>query len=268
MKKSTEILSLPVFSIREGEELGTIKAFIINAAAKSVEAFLIDDGKWYLGAKLLPAKAVAGLGEFAVTVESSDNVVGVADFPDIEPLLVANTSVIGTKVVTTAGRILGRVTDFMVENDGKIAVCEYTVDNGDNQQVLLENIITLGKDVLFIRDASEEPAAPAVAEGPAPVEETPVVTPVAAPAPVVEEPKAEEAKVAEEAPAEPAPEVDAYSRKIEEKTRKFLLGKKASRRIETDNGVLVVDEGGEITEEVLQKAKLAGKYVELSMNVQ
>ena len=49
---------------------------------------------------------------------------------------------------------------------------------------------------------------------------------------------------------------------------KFLLGKKASRRIETDNGVLVVDEGGEITEEVLQKAKLAGKYVELSMNVQ
>lgn len=262
MKKSTEILSLPVFSIREGEELGTIKAFIINAAAKSVEAFLIDDGKWYLGAKLLPAKAVAGLGEFAVTVESSDNVVGVADFPDIEPLLVANTSVIGTKVVTTAGRILGRVTDFMVENDGKIAVCEYTVDNGDNQQVLLENIITLGKDVLFIRDASEEPAAPAVAEVPAPVEETPVVTPVAAPAPVVEEPKAEEA------PAEPAPEVDAYSRKIEEKTRKFLLGKKASRRIETDNGVLVVDEGGEITEEVLQKAKLAGKYVELSMNVQ
>lgn len=264
MKKSTEILSLPVFSIREGEELGTIKAFIINAAAKSVEAFLIDDGKWYLGAKLLPAKAVAGLGEFAVTVESSDNVVGVADFPDIEPLLVANTSVIGTKVVTTAGRILGRVTDFMVENDGKIAVCEYTVDNGDNQQVLLENIITLGKDVLFIRDASEEQAAPVAAEAPAPVAEAPV----AAPAPVVEEPKAEEPKVAEETPAEPAPEVDAYSRKIEEKTRKFLLGKKASRRIETDNGVLVVDEGGEITEEVLQKAKLAGKYVELSMNVQ
>ena len=264
MKKSTEILSLPVFSIREGEELGTIKAFIINAAAKSVEAFLIDDGKWYLGAKLLPAKAVAGLGEFAVTVESSDNVVGVADFPDIEPLLVANTSVIGTKVVTTAGRILGRVTDFMVENDGKIAVCEYTVDNGDNQQVLLENIITLGKDVLFIRDASEEQTAPVAAEAPAPVAEAPV----AAPAPVVEEPKAEEPKVAEETPAEPAPEVDAYSRKIEEKTRKFLLGKKASRRIETDNGVLVVDEGGEITEEVLQKAKLAGKYVELSMNVQ
>ena len=264
MKKSTEILSLPVFSIREGEELGTIKAFIINAAAKSVEAFLIDDGKWYLGAKLLPAKAVAGLGEFAVTVESSDNVVGVADFPDIEPLLVANTSVIGTKVVTTAGRILGRVTDFMVENDGNIAVCEYTGDNGDNQQVLLENIITLGKDVLFIRDASEEQAAPVAAEAPAPVAEAPV----AAPAPVVEEPKAEEPKVAEETPAEPAPEVDAYSRKIEEKTRKFLLGKKASRRIETDNGVLVVDEGGEITEEVLQKAKLAGKYVELSMNVQ
>jgi len=31
---------------------------------------------------------------------------------------------------------------------------------------------------------------------------------------------------------------------------------------------LIVDQGGEINEEVLQKAKLAGKFVELSMNIQ
>lgn len=261
MKKSMDILGLPVFSIREGEELGSIKAFIINAAAKSVEAFLIDDGKWYLGAKLLPAKAIAGLGEFAVTVESSDNVVGVAEFPDIEPLLVANISVIGTKVVTTAGRILGRVTDFTVENDGKIATCEYLTESDQTQEVALEDIITLGKDVLFIRDTSAGKVVPAAPQEAAPVTAPPAPAPVAAaPVPVAAAPEA--------ATEEAAPEADEYARKIEEKTRKFLLGKKASRRIETDHGVLVVDEGGEITEEVLQKAKLAGKYVELSMNVQ
>jgi hypothetical protein len=31
--------------------------------------------------------------------------------------------------------------------------------------------------------------------------------------------------------------------------------------------MLIVEQGGEITEEVIQKAKLAGKFVELSMSI-
>ena len=54
----------------------------------------------------------------------------------------------------------------------------------------------------------------------------------------------------------------------EERHRRFLLGKKASRRIAMDNGVVIVEAGADITEEVLQKAKLANKIIELSMNVQ
>ncbi|MPM34775.1 hypothetical protein SDC9_81362 [bioreactor metagenome] len=61
---------------------------------------------------------------------------------------------------------------------------------------------------------------------------------------------------------------DESAKKFDDRHRKYLLGKKASRRIETDNGMIIVDQGGEITEEVLQKAKLAGKFVELSMNIQ
>ena len=47
-----------------------------------------------------------------------------------------------------------------------------------------------------------------------------------------------------------------------------MIGKKASRKIQTENGLLIVDQGGEITEEVIQKAKLANKFVELTMSVQ
>ena len=52
-----------------------------------------------------------------------------------------------------------------------------------------------------------------------------------------------------------------------EKNRKILLGKKANKRIETDNGMLIIDYGCEITEEVLQKAKLTGKFNELANSV-
>jgi hypothetical protein len=55
---------------------------------------------------------------------------------------------------------------------------------------------------------------------------------------------------------------------FEEKQRKYLLGKKASRRIEAESGVVIIEQGEEITEVVLQKAKLAGKFVELSMSIQ
>lgn len=57
-------------------------------------------------------------------------------------------------------------------------------------------------------------------------------------------------------------------RATEERHRRFLLGKTATRTISMDNGIVIVEAGASITEEVLQKAKLANKFIELSMNVQ
>ena len=69
------------------------------------------------------------------------------------------------------------------------------------------------------------------------------------------------------APAKPAPQ-SAADKATEERHRRFLLGKKAARDITTDAGVTIVKAGQDITEEVLQKAKLANKFIELSMNIQ
>ena len=97
----------------------------------------------------------------------------------------------------------------------------------------------------------EEPAPESVAE---PVAETPAEVPAPEPAAAPE---------AAEDPAEKA-----AAKATEDRHRRFLLNKKASRRITTDTGVVIVEAGGDITEEVLQKAKLANKIIELSMNVQ
>lgn len=50
--------------------------------------------------------------------------------------------------------------------------------------------------------------------------------------------------------------------------RRFLLGKKVSKDIEANNGTVIAKGGDEITEALLQKAQIAGKLIELSMNVQ
>ena len=83
--------------------------------------------------------------------------------------------------------------------------------------------------------------------------------------PVVESAPAEEPTPAEPAHAE---EEKSAERVNEDRHRRFLLGKKATRTIKMDNGVVIVEAGADITEEVLQKAKLGNKFIELSMSAQ
>lgn len=242
MKKSVDILGLPVISISEGLELGTAKGLVINPAQGAVAALVIDDGKWYLGAKLLPFTAIAGLGESAITVESASNVVPVSGAPDLEKLLAAGVTVIGAKVLTKTGRIQGKITEIAVDAAGKIVSCEIEEADGGIAHIPTQRVFTFAKDVVIVADGDAPVPAAKPAEAP----------PVAAPAAA--------------APA-PAAADDDSAKKFDDKQRKYLLGKKANRRIETDNGVVIVEQGGEITEEVIQKAKLAGKFVELSMSI-
>lgn len=129
---------------------------------------------------------------------------------------------------------------------------------------------------------AEPPAAePAAEAAPEPEPETPAVPDMPAAEPMEEPAPESVAEPAAETPAEvPAPEPaaapeaaedpaeKAAAKATEDRHRRFLLNKKASRRITTDTGVVIVEAGGDITEEVLQKAKLANKIIELSMNVQ
>lgn len=129
---------------------------------------------------------------------------------------------------------------------------------------------------------AEPPVAEPVAEAaPEPEPETPAVPDMPAAEPMEEPAPESVAEPSAETPAEvPAPEPaaapeaaedpaeKAAAKATEDRHRRFLLNKKASRRITTDTGVVIVEAGGDITEEVLQKAKLANKIIELSMNVQ
>ena len=274
MKKSVEIIGLPIISITEGKELGNVKELLINYSNGTIAALVIDDGKWYLGAKLLPFATISGLGESAVTINNSSDITTITNQPEFEKLLEADIKIIGTKVLTKGGKIQGKINEFSIDISGKITTCEMEKADGEVIELPSQNIVTFGKAVLIVADSDEVSTisttnSPEVIES-APIQPEPVVEPIITvevdtPAPQTET----AAPITAEIPAEKEqPPVDDSAKKFDDKHRKFLLGKKAARRIETDNGMLIVEQGDEITEEVLQKAKLAGKFVELSMNIQ
>ena len=300
MKKSVDILGLPVISITEGRELGMSKTLLIDAPNRVVAAITIEDEDWYRGVKLIPYDNVIAVGDDAVTVNHSENILTLDAAGDFETLLDDNIRVIGTKAITRTGVIQGTITEIFIGKDGSIEKCEITAPEGSTSEVTADQVSIFGKEVTVISpegdagkksDAADAPAASAVttsAEEPAaepatepPAEqsaasaETPAEDTAAAAEPSAE-PTIEELAV-EDAPAEtPAAEAAAEEsaedknadRVNEDRHRRFLLGKKATRTIKMDNGVVIVEAGADITEEVLQKAKLGNKFIELSMSAQ
>ncbi len=274
-KKSVEILNLPIISITEGRELGMSKTLLIDAKNGVVAAITIEDEDWYRGVKLLPYSSVIAIGHDAVTITSSENILTLEDASDYEAMMDANIRIIGTKAITKSGTIQGKVSEIYIGDGGKVEKCAIVAPDGSESEITAEQISIFGKQVTVIDPTDEEekktnpvtaavPPAPKVAGKPAPAPE-PVKAPAPAPAPKAEE-KPAPAPEAKPEPAKPAE--SAADKATEERHRRFLLGKKAARDIKTDSGVLIVKAGGDITEEVLQKAKLANKFIELSMNIQ
>ena len=300
MKTSAEILGLPVISITEGRELGMSKTLLIDAKNGAVAAITIEDDDWYRGVKLIPFESVIAVGADAITITNSENILTLEDAVDFENLLDENVRIIGTKAITKAGTIQGSVSEIYVGDDGKVVQCEISDPQGNFlDNISAEQISIFGKQVTVIDSgsvaataspampAAETPAAPAfeaappVEATPEPAPETPAVPDMSTAEPTEEPTPESVAEPAAETPAEaPAPEPaaapetaedpaeKAAAKATEDRHRRFLLNKKASRRITTDTGVVIVEAGGDITEEVLQKAKLANKIIELSMNVQ
>lgn len=282
MKKSVDILGLPIISITEGRELGISKSLLMDAKSGTVAALIIEDEDWYRGVKVLPYNSVIAIGDDAITITSSENILQLSEATEYEPLLTANVRIIDTKAITKAGSIQGSVTEIFIDDNGKVAKCEISASGGEVNEIPAEQVSIFGKQVTIID--SEVPERTIVPQAAPPIAEKKMEPPIDAPAPQpaaeTEPVKKEEPAHAVHAPAETltapaaqkaAPQAQAKppaaDKAAEERHRRFLLGKKASRRIATDNGIVIVEAGADITEEVLQKAKLANKFVELSMNI-
>ena len=251
MKKSADILRLPVISISEGKQVGTVKDLIIDASLGSVVALVVDDGSWYLGARVLPFNSITGLGESAVTVESTNNLLPVSAVPRLEQLMAAGVRVIGTRTLTRSGFMGGKVVEISIDETGRISFCEVEENIGERIQIPVQQIVTFGKDVLIISESYDPGVRGPMGTRPMEATGTRVGS-----GPIM--PSAD--------PVTLAP-VDEAAQLFEEKQRRYLLGKRVNRRIMANDGSMIIEQGAEITEEILQKIREEDKMIELTMNL-
>ncbi len=266
MKKSIEIIGLPIISLHDGGEVGTVKSLVIDYKTASLAAIVIDDGQSYKGAKLVTFNDILGIGESALTIEQKASVKQYSQLPEIETLLEANVNVVKTRVLSKKGQIKGTVVEVYFDTDnGKIVECHAKNENGADFTIPFDRIYTLASNITVVTEDNETASQKPI------VQEAVIQQPVV----VTEQPKQVEPVVQQEQTTqqptqttEESSDANNAMQKFEERQKKFLIGKKSTRQIAADNGMVIIEQGEEVTEETIQKAKLAGKFVELSMSLQ
>lgn len=259
MKSSQQILGLPVLSIEEGKQIGEVKHLVLNPQQGTVDFLLVEDVAWYLGLKAMPFEAVQGIGEFALTVQGRSALSAVTECAGAIDMLEKDLRLHGIKVLSKKGRLVGSISEYFInEISGNIIGCQLTTANSEKPAGIIseKSILTYGHDFLVVEEEIEDKLVAELQE-----EQEEVELPVSDLGGL---PKAAE-NAAPPVTKDEKP-VEALKH-FEEQQRQYLLGKKVTMRIVDDNGEVVAEEGEIITGETIERARVADRYIQLTLNV-
>ncbi|WP_174729825.1 PRC-barrel domain-containing protein [Mesobacillus harenae] len=254
MKKSTQITGLPIISISDGSQVGTVKSLVINPDKGSVDFLTIEHEDWQVSVKAIPFKKVVGIGEYAVTVESDSSVIDLNEIPIANQLVNKKIKITNTKVMTRKGELLGEVLEFFIDQDtGNILGMQLSI--GEKQVALRSGaVVTFGKDIVIV----QEDASAGFLDSAEELEKS-------------EEELAEtDFDEVQASPSEAAVLEDAEVTALKTKQVEILLGKTVTKDILDKDGNIIISEGTVLSAREIEKAQDAGPgiVVELSLNVE
>jgi uncharacterized protein YrrD len=139
MIKGTQLVGRAVIDMDAAERLGRIKEIIVQQDGERVAGFIIVRGETIVGTggtrRMIPASGLHSIGPDAVTVRGSAVKERLAELENLPRM----SDVIGHKMVTRSGRLLGLVDDMLINGaDGTIV--GFTVGEGVRNK--LENIFS------------------------------------------------------------------------------------------------------------------------------
>lgn len=254
MKKSTEMIGLPIISISAGLELGSVKALVVNPEKGTVDFLTVEHDDWQISVKAIPFSKVVGIGEFALTIDSDNAIIDLNEIPIANQLVNKRIKITDTRVMTRKGQLLGEVKEFFVNEDtGHIIGLHLNVNNQD-VFIKSELVLTFGKDILVVKEeASTEllnSAEKLVENHEYPIEEELI----------------EDVPPVNEVESVKSQEIDS----IKAKQIDLLEGKTVIKDIYGASQQIIIEKGTTLTIDDIKRAQDEGPstFVELSMNTE
>ena len=272
MKPTKEIIGLRIISILDGTQVGVVKDFVLNPQAKTLDFLIIDQPTDIFGAKVIAFADILGLGEFAMTIPDPGVIQDVAQNIDAQNLLKRDTRVLGTKVLTKKGQLIGEVTELLIDEEtGQIVVCLYE-SQGEMHQVGVEEVITLGKELLIVEGSSAVPKPQITEAKSAHQIQTPVVSGAIERAEHEEETElAEETVLATEVDlleeGASIGETETSFNLFEQRQLQYFIGKKVEKDIVLDNNE-ILRSGERITPDIVTHITTRSTLMEVTSHLQ
>lgn len=115
MRKSKKYLGMPVISLAEGQQLGSVKGLVVDPVEKKVAALIIEQKGWFSEQKFAPYGKVRSVGNDAITIDQSVVVEKGSSLPEILKLYKDKAGILGCKVLVENGSQLGVVDEYYVD---------------------------------------------------------------------------------------------------------------------------------------------------------
>jgi uncharacterized protein YrrD len=137
MIKASQLVGRAVIDMEAAQRLGRMKEIIVHNNGERVAGFVVVHGETIVGTggtrRTIPASALHSIGPDAITVRGSALKEGASDLEGLPRM----SDVIGHKMVTRSGRLLGSIDDMLIDGaDGTII--GYVIGEGVRNK--LENI--------------------------------------------------------------------------------------------------------------------------------
>ncbi len=117
MYRCEELRGLPVNVLREGMTIGVLAGLVVDPDSKRVRWLSVNSCGRLNGRHWVSMDQVRSLSSQGVTIYEIDNVKNPKQTPEAELIYWMRRTVLGKRVVTTQGQVLGEVRDYEFEPD-------------------------------------------------------------------------------------------------------------------------------------------------------
>lgn len=169
-----DLKGLAVVAVQDGQRLGEVSDILLSPGDRRVVRLQISSGGLFSGrTTLVEMDAVSSIGPDAVMIPGRDAVRAESEESSRELLSLREFT--SLRVVSDQGRLLGTVAGAEVETpSGRLATIEFAPVGlsglfGRRQSIPIEQVISIGRDVVVVPESAVQAEEPDTAEtgGPA-----------------------------------------------------------------------------------------------------
>ncbi|MHB1419327.1 MAG: PRC-barrel domain-containing protein [Bacillota bacterium] len=161
LRKSKKLLTMPVISLEDGQNLGRVRGLVIDTQNLEIAALTIHQRGWFSETRVIPFDRVRNVGEHAITVDKSSSIERASQLPQIAGLIKQSIPLVGARVITEDGTVLGTVEEFIFEPTGKIHSLEISGSFLENlvkgrASLACSVVSTVGKEAVIVHAGVKE----------------------------------------------------------------------------------------------------------------